>query len=69
MKKTAKGDEYFFRVLVSLNGKEVLSRAGKKVTILPGMGGQIDIITGERTVLSYLAKPIIKTLDESFTER
>lgn len=69
LEKTAKGDEYFFRVLVSLNGKEVLSRAGKKVTILPGMGGQIDIITGERTVLSYLAKPIIKTLDESFTER
>lgn len=69
LEKTAKGDEYFFRVLVSLNGKEVFSKAGKKVTILPGMGGQIDIITGERTVLSYLAKPIIKTLDESFTER
>jgi len=33
------------------------------------MTGQIDIITGERTVLNYLAKPVIKTLDESFTER
>ena len=69
LEKTAKGDEYFFRVLVSLNGKEVLSRAGKKVTILPGMGGQIDIITGERTVLQYLAKPVIKTINEAFTER
>ncbi len=33
------------------------------------MTGQIDIITGERTVLTYLAKPVIKTLNEAFTER
>ena len=32
LEKTAKGDEYFFRVLVSLNGKEVFSKAGKNFT-------------------------------------
>ena len=69
MEKTAKGEEYFFRVLISLSGNQITSKAGKNVIITPGMGGQIDIITGERTVLTYLAKPIIKTLNESFTER
>lgn len=69
IEKTNKGDEYFFRVLIALEGNVVKSKIGKEVTITPGMTGQIDIITGERTVLQYLAKPVIKTIDESFTER
>lgn len=69
LEKTAKGDEYFFRVLISLSGKEITSKVGKKVVVIPGMSGQIDIITGERTVLTYLAKPVIKTIDQAFTER
>lgn len=69
VEKTNKGEEYFFRVLISLNGNEIVSKVGKKVIVTPGMTGQIDIITGERTVLTYLAKPVIKTIDEAFTER
>ncbi|RXI37610.1 secretion protein [Malaciobacter mytili] len=69
VEQTNKGEELFFRVLISLKGNNITSKVGKKVVISPGMTGQIDIITGERTVLNYLAKPVIKTLDESFTER
>lgn len=69
VEKTNKGEEYFFRVLIALNGNEIVSKVGKKVVVTPGMTGQIDIITGERTVLTYLAKPVIKTINESFTER
>ena len=69
VEKTNKGEEFFFRVLISLSGNEITSKVGKKVIVTPGMTGQIDIITGERTVLTYLAKPVIKTLNESFTER
>lgn len=69
VEKTNKGEEFFFRVLISLKGNKIVSKIGKSVTISPGMTGQIDIITGKRTVLQYLAKPIIKTLDEAFTER
>ena len=69
LEKTNKGEEHFFRVLISLNGNEITSKVGKKVIVTPGMTGQIDIITGERTVLTYLAKPVIKTLNEAFTER
>ncbi|MDX9902387.1 MAG: HlyD family efflux transporter periplasmic adaptor subunit [Aliarcobacter sp.] len=69
VEKTNKGDEFFFRVLISIDGREMVSKVGKKVIVTPGMTGQIDIITGERTVLTYLAKPVIKTLNEAFTER
>lgn len=69
VEQTNKGEELYFRVLISLKGTNITSKVGKKVVISPGMTGQIDIITGERTVLNYLAKPVIKTLDESFTER
>ena len=66
VEKTNKGDEFFFRVLISIDGREMISKVGKKVIVTPGMTGQIDIITGERTVLTYLAKPVIKTLNEAF---
>ena len=33
------------------------------------MTANIDIVTGERTVFDYLAKPIVKTMSESFQER
>lgn len=69
VEKTAKGDEFFFRVLISIDGREIVSKIGKTVAVSPGMTGQIDIITGERTVLTYLAKPVIKTLNQAFTER
>lgn len=69
VEKTPQGDKFFFKVYVSLNHSKLISKSGKIVTIEPGMTAQIDIVTGERTVLSYLTKPITKTLRESFHER
>jgi multidrug efflux pump subunit AcrA (membrane-fusion protein) len=67
--KTAEGEKHFFRVLIALDQTELLSKSGKKVEIAPGMTTQVDIITGNRSVLTYLAKPMIKTFSESFHER
>ena len=66
---SSKGDEPYFRVQIVLDKSKLTSKSGKVIEITPGMGAQVDIITGTRTVLHYLAKPVIKTLDESFTER
>jgi len=33
------------------------------------MTTQVDIKTGQRTLLAYLLKPVTKTLTEAFTER
>ena len=42
---------------------------GKLLPVIPGMSGQVDILTGRRSVLYYLLKPINKTLERSLTER
>jgi adhesin transport system membrane fusion protein len=39
------------------------------VEILPGMTAQVDIRTGDRTVLEFILKPLRKTLTESLGER
>lgn len=67
--KTAQGEKKYFRVLITLNQTELISKSGKKIEIAPGMTSQVDIITGNRSVLTYLTKPITKTFSESFHER
>ena len=62
-------ESYFFKVLVSLDNEDLFTKLGKAIDVTTGMGAQVDIITGSRTVLHYLSKPVIKVLDESFKER
>ena len=69
IEKNARGEEYFFKVLISLDNSDLMTKKGTSIDITTGMGAQADIITGSRTVLHYIAKPVIKVLDESFTER
>ncbi len=42
---------------------------GKLLPAIPGMTGQVDVLTGRRSVLHYLLKPINKTLQRALTER
>ena len=67
--KTQKGEEFYFKVQIELNSNELITKNNMKIEIVPGMTAQIDIVTGEKTVLEYIAKPITKTLSESFHER
>ena len=67
--RTEKGEEFYFRVQIELDNKELIAKNGKKIEITPGMSASIDIITGERTVFDYLTKPIVKTISESLQER
>ena len=69
IEKTSRGNEYFFKVLISLDQSDLFTKKGTVIDVTTGMGAQVDIITGTRTVLHYLTKPIVKVLDESFTER
>jgi adhesin transport system membrane fusion protein len=36
---------------------------------MPGMQAQIDIITGKKTILNYLSKPIVAVQENAFRER
>ena len=45
------------------------SELSEELQIIPGMVAQVDIKTGERTVLNYLLKPLMRAKAEAFTER
>ncbi|MCC2655562.1 MAG: secretion protein HylD [Panacagrimonas sp.] len=42
---------------------------GENLPILPGMVAEVDIITGKKTVLSYLLKPVLRAHAAALTER
>ena len=42
---------------------------GKGLPIIPGMVAQVDILTGKKTILSYLLKPVLKAKSYAFSER
>jgi membrane fusion protein, adhesin transport system len=58
----------FYRILLR-SDKNYLLYKGKKLPITPGMAVEVDILTGSRTVMEYLLKPIIRAFSQSFTER
>ena len=47
----------------------VMNSLGKKLPIIPGMQAQVDVITGNKTVLQYLMKPIVGVKENAFRER
>ena len=68
MEQTPKGEEPYYRVLIVITGAE-FEKGDDEIVIKPGMTASIDIKAMERTVLSYLTKPITKTLSEGLGER
>ena len=68
MEQTPKGEEPYYRVLIVIKGAEFKGR-GNEIVIKPGMTASVDIKAMERTVLSYLTKPLTKTLSEGLGER
>ena len=61
------GDSFY--IVTILTEDSALKRKGEVLPIIPGMIASVDILTGEKTVMEYLLKPFIKTLNESLNER
>ena len=59
-----KGNAYY---LVRVH--TVQTSLGKGLPIIPGMVAQVDILTGKKTILSYLLKPVLKAKSYAFSER
>lgn len=59
----------YYRVHILIREPEFKGRAGNEIQIRPGMTASVDIKAAERTVLSYLVKPITKTFTQSMGER
>lgn len=68
IEETRSGEQTYYRVHVE-TANPVVTRTGKTLEILPGITAQVDIRTGDRTVMDFLLKPVRKTLTESLGER
>jgi adhesin transport system membrane fusion protein len=42
---------------------------GKDKPIIPGMTAEVDILTGKKTVLAYLMKPVLRAREYALSER
>lgn len=65
--KTAAQDNMYFRALIRSEVSTLKSK-GKPLEVMPGMTASVDIRTGERSVLQFLLKPVLKS-QEAFRER
>ena len=63
------GEAPYYRMRVRTTGRQFSGRPDATLEILPGMTATVEIMTGRKTVLQYIAKPIVKTLNESMAER
>lgn len=60
--------ESFYRVRLR-TFENTLKRKDEILPIIPGMVASVDIMTGKKTVMEYILKPFIKTLNNSMRER
>ena len=60
--------EAYFTVIVETN-RSYLNAGARRLPITPGMITDTDIITGRKSILSYLLKPLSKARSEALRER
>jgi len=65
---TDKEDNTFYLINIETE-KNYLGSKEKPLKIIPGMTVNVDIITGQKTVMQYILKPILKSKQYVFSER
>lgn len=58
----------YYIVMVETD-RAYIEKNGRRLPIMPGMICDVEIITGSKSILSYLFKPVLKAFDEALTER
>lgn len=61
------GEQYFKMVIAT--SSDTIESGGRTHRITPGMEAVVDVRIGNRSVLSYLLKPVLKLRHEAFRER
>ncbi|MCK4875215.1 MAG: HlyD family type I secretion periplasmic adaptor subunit, partial [Sulfurimonas sp.] len=61
-----KQNYYLVRIRTDKNN---LGSEEKKLNIIVGMTADVDIITGKKTVLDYILKPILRARENVLSER
>ena len=61
--------ESFYKINVRTNRDFLVAKDGAVLPIIPGMVASVDIITGRKSILSYLLKPVLRAQAEALRER
>lgn len=61
------GESYY--IIRLRTNKNYLEKNGDKLNIIAGMTADVDILTGKKSVLDYILKPILKARDRALRER
>ena len=64
----SRNPESYYKAIIKTD-RNFLERYGKQYFIKPGMMVSVDIKTGQKSILSYLLKPFIKTQERALRER
>ena len=67
--KEERGQVMYYYVARIETSTKAIQSLEKNLPIIPGMQAQVDIITGNKSVLSYLLKPLIGVKENAFRER
>ena len=66
--ETDEKQNVYYIVRIQTN-KKYLGTKEKPLKIIPGMMVNVDVITGEKTVLEYILKPLLRAKQYTFSER
>lgn len=66
--KNDKNQKTYYKVVIKTE-KNYLEKDNQKLPIIPGMITSVDIITGKKSILDFLLKPILKTKANALHER
>jgi len=61
-------DQFYYRVYGRTKSAELQNKSGQRFPILPGMVANVEIKTGQKSVMDYLIKPLNK-VNEALRER
>lgn len=65
--KGGEADNSYYRALIRTDSSTLTSK-GKPLSVMPGMTASVEIRVGERSVMEFLLKPVLKS-QEAFRER
>jgi adhesin transport system membrane fusion protein len=63
-----KGNPYY-EVIIRTESNLLVGRDNRQLQIIPGMVTRVDILTGRKTVLQYIVRPMIRVRQEALRER
>lgn len=61
-------DETYYRVIVRTESNTLSKKGSRELRVIPGMTASVDIRTGEKSLLQYMLRPLLR-VQEAFREK